>query len=229
VIAVSQFLLDNLEAKAGVRHDNAVVIPSGVDVRWFTPGAKVPGSAMAVGRMVEKKAPLMTIRAFAEALKATPGATLTMVGSGELLEPARALVRDLGLEGAVHLPGSLPHDQVRDLMVRSELFVQHSLTARNGNTEGLPTAIQEAMAAGCVCVTTRHAGIPEALEHGVTGFMVPEHDEAGYTRHMVDVMGWSADDKAAMGAQARLVAEERFDNAVLLAKLEAHMARAVRD
>jgi len=226
VFSVSQFLLDNLASK-DIVHPNARVIPSGVDVRAFAPAEKQPNSAMAVGRMVEKKAPLTTIRAFAEARKTTPDATLTMIGDGELLEDAQALVSTLGLEDCVTLTGALPHEDVREIMKKTEVFLQHSLTANNGNTEGLPTAIQEAMAAGCVCVSTRHAGIPEAIDHGVTGYMVEEHDEAGYTRHTVDVLAMTAQQKSDIGAKAREVACERFDNAILLTKLEDAMRNDV--
>ncbi|KNG95598.1 glycosyltransferase [Pseudaestuariivita atlantica] len=228
VVAVSQFLLDNLADKAGVRHDNAHVIPSGVDVRWFAPEAKRPLSALAVGRMVEKKQPLMTLDAFAEARKVAPEATLTMVGDGPLLAPLRARVADLGLADAVSLPGALPHEQVREIAVTSEIFLQHSLTADDGNTEGLPTAIQEAMAAACVTVSTRHAGIPEAIDEEVTGFLVDERDAGGYTARVVEAFAMPSTQRAAMGARARDVACERFDNGKLLTKLEEVLTKAAR-
>ncbi len=228
VVAVSQFLLDNLADKVGVRHDNAHVIPSGVDVRWFAPEAKRPLSALAVGRMVEKKAPHLTLDAFAEALKIAPDATLTMVGDGPLLAPLRARVAAMGMAHAVSLPGALPHEKVRDIAVGCEVFLQHSLTAENGNTEGLPTAIQEAMAAGCLTVSTRHAGIPEAIDEGETGFLVEERDAEAYTAKVVEAFGMPSGARAEMGARARDVACDRFDNAKLLVRLEALLASAAR-
>ena len=226
IISVSQFLLDNL-ASVGVTHPNAHVIPSGVDVTRFVPSGKRPNSCLALGRFVEKKQPLVTIRAFAEALKSTPSATLTMVGDGELFEPAKALVAELGLQDAVSLPGARPHEDVRDLLSQTELFLQHSVTANNGNTEGLPTAIQEAMAAGCVTVSTRHAGIPEAIDEGITGFLSDEFDVEGYTRDVAMALALSEKDKQAIGQKAREVAKDRFDNAKLLVRLEQVLVRAI--
>lgn len=220
VFSVSQFLLDNL-ARHGVRHANAHVIPSGVDVRRFVPGPKIAGRCLAVGRFVEKKAPLTTLRSFAEASRDVPEARLDFIGDGPLLAPAQALAQELGVAGRVVFHGAQPHDVVRAALERTQFFLQHSVTARDGNTEGLPTAIQEAMACGCITVSTRHAGIPEAIDEGVTGFLVEEHDAEGFTRAISRAM--AVDDSAAMAQRARRVAQERFDNDVLLHRLEARI------
>ncbi|SNR50981.1 glycosyltransferase [Puniceibacterium sediminis] len=219
VFSVSQFLLDNL-ARHGVRHDNAHVIPSGVDVRRFFPTDKDPLSCLAVGRFVEKKAPLITLRSFAEATVGT-GARLDFIGDGPLLAPARALADELGVADRVTFHGAQKHDFVREILQRTQFFLQHSVTAADGNTEGLPTAIQEAMACGCITVSTRHAGIPEAIDEGETGFLVEEHDASGFTRAIRTAL--TADNLAQMSAKARSTAEERFDNDILLHRLEAQI------
>lgn len=219
VFSVSQFLLDNL-ARHGVHHDNAHVIPSGVDVRRFVPGDKDPLSCLAVGRFVEKKAPLTTLRSFAEASGGTQ-ARLDFIGDGPLLEAARALAAELGVAGRVTFHGAQRHDFVRARLERTQFFLQHSVTAADGNTEGLPTAIQEAMACGCITVSTRHAGIPEAIDEGLTGYLVDEQDAEGFTRAIRTALTGS--DVPEMSAAARRVAEERFDNDILLHKLEAQI------
>ncbi len=217
VISVSQFLLDNLAAH-GVRHPNAHVIPSGVDVRRFAPGDKVPLSCLAVGRFVEKKAPLITLRSFAEASQDLEAARLDFVGDGPLLEAAKALAAELGAADKVRFHGAQPHDFVREKLATTAFFLQHSVTAADGNTEGLPTAIQEAMAAGCITVSTRHAGIPEAIDEGETGYLVDEHDAQGFTGAIRTALGRPDADR--MSARARRVAEDRFDNDILLGRLE---------
>ena len=222
VFAVSQFLLDNLAAH-GVRHDNAHVIPSGVNVRLFQPGEKRSRSCLAVGRMVEKKAPLVTLRAFLTATRDMGDAHLDFIGDGPLLEPAKALVAEAGAAGKVTFHGAQPHEFVREKLTTTEFFLQHSITAKNGNTEGLPTAIQEAMACGCLTVSTRHAGIPEAIDEGRTGWLVDEHDEAGFAAAIRAAM--MAENRDTMAREARAVAEARFDNQALLEKLE----RVIRD
>lgn len=224
VFSVSQFLLDNL-AKHGISHPNSTVIPSGVDIRRFAPQAKVPLSFLAVGRFVEKKAPMTTLRAFANATEDLPEARLDFIGDGPLLEPTRALAEDLGVSDKIRFHGAQPHNTVRDRLMSTQFFLQHSVTARDGNTEGLPTAIQEAMACGCITVSTRHAGIPEAIDEGETGFLVNEHDEDGFTQAISAAI--SVPDLAAMSAQARHMAEVRFDNHVLLKLLERQIQDAL--
>jgi len=224
VFSVSRFLLDNL-AKHGISHPNSTVIPSGVDIRRFAPQAKVPLSFLAVGRFVEKKAPMTTLRAFAEATADLPGARLDFIGDGPLLEPTRALAQELGVAGKLRFHGAQPHHTVRDRLMSTQFFLQHSVTARDGNTEGLPTAIQEAMACGCITVSTRHAGIPEAIDEGETGFLVAEHDEDGFAKAIAAAI--NVPDLPAMSARARQIAEQRFDNHLLLKLLERHIQEAL--
>ncbi|ASP21553.1 GDP-mannose-dependent alpha-(1-6)-phosphatidylinositol monomannoside mannosyltransferase [Antarctobacter heliothermus] len=216
MFSVSQFLLDNL-AHHGIRHPNAHVIPSGVDIRRFTPGEKRPGSFLAVGRMVEKKAPHITLRAFAKAAQGRD-AHLTFIGDGPLLDDCRTLAATLGVADQVTFTGALPHDQVREHLLTTEVFLQHSVTAKNGNTEGLPTAIQEALACGCITISTHHAGIPEAVEDGVNGLLVQEWDEDGFAARIAQIL--DTPDRSAMARAARATAEAKFDNDVGLARVE---------
>ncbi|MGY9047352.1 hypothetical protein P775_22005 [Puniceibacterium antarcticum] len=223
VFSVSQFLLDNL-ARHGIRHDNAHVIPSGVDVRRFAPTDKDALSCLAVGRFIEKKAPLITLRCFAEATSGT-NARLDFIGDGPLFEPARVLAAELGVADRVTFHGAQRHDFVREKLQHTQFFLQHSVTAADGNTEGLPTAIQEAMACGCITVSTRHAGIPEAIDEGKTGFLVDEHDTDGFRNAIRKAL--TADNVPEMAASARGVAEERFDNDILLHRLEAQIRQTL--
>ncbi|SHH84684.1 glycosyltransferase [Marivita hallyeonensis] len=226
VFSVSQFLLNNLK-RHNITHPNSHVIPSGVDVRRFAPQDKVPLSFMAVGRFVEKKAPLITLRAFADATQGFPAAKLDFIGDGPLLEATRALAEEIGVTGKVRFHGAQPHDTVRDRLMSTQFFLQHSVTARDGNTEGLPTAIQEAMACGCITISTRHAGIPEAIDEGDTGFLVDEHDDVGFTAAVSTAI--AVDDPAAMSQRARKVAEDRFDNHTLLKVLERRIQDTLAD
>jgi glycosyltransferase involved in cell wall biosynthesis len=223
VVSVSQSLLDNLAA-AGVTHDNTGVIPTGVDVAAFTPGAKDPHLLLAVGRIVAKKAPLIVLEAFASVAPEFPAHRLEIIGDGEMRAAAEARVRALGLEGRIIFHGLKDHAFVRDRLARAAVFVQHSVTDAEGNTEGLPTAIQEAMASGCAIVSTRHAGIPEAVEEGRTGLLVDEFDSAGFAAALRSLL---ADREGAsdMGRAAREVAVERFDFLKLHGRLEAMIRR----
>jgi len=223
VFAVSRFLLDNL-ARHGITHPHSHVIPSGVATARFVPGEKQPGSFLAVGRLIDKKAPDITLRAFLAGAAEHPQARLDIVGDGPMLEPLRAMVTAAAMGARVRLHGALPHEEVREMLARAQVFVQHSLTDAKGNTEGLPTSIQEALASGCIVLSTRHAGIPEAVIEGETGYLVAERDEPGFAGLIRGVLEGTLPVEG-MAGRARALAVARFDNGRLLAELEATLLR----
>jgi colanic acid/amylovoran biosynthesis glycosyltransferase len=188
VIAVSRAMEKQL-ISLGCPSGKVIYSPYGVDCEKFT-GAR-PGVApprfLAVGRMVEKKAPNLTVTAFARAVEQCPDARLRIVGSGELFDMCRDLARSIGIEHAVSLLGVQPHEVVREEMLQARAFVQHSMTAPGGDSEGTPVAILEASAAGLPIVSTRHAGIPDVVVEGQTGFLVEEGDTDGMARHLVNL------------------------------------------
>jgi glycosyltransferase involved in cell wall biosynthesis len=189
VVVPSGFLGGNLEA-AGCPQDKIHLVASGVDLRKFVqPDVRPEGKKfLAVGRMVEKKAPEVTLRAFSEVATRHADAELLMVGDGPLLGRCRQAAGELGLNRQVHFVGVQSHEKVRKAMQEANVFVQHSVTASDGDTEGLPVAILEAMASGLPVVSTWHSGIPEAVEDGVTGFLVAEGDWIAMGRAMLSLM-----------------------------------------
>jgi glycosyltransferase involved in cell wall biosynthesis len=112
---------------------------------------------------------------------------------------------------------------VRERLSRAALFLQHSVTDAQGNQEGLPIAIQEAMASGAAVVSTRHAGIPDAVTHGRDGLLVAEGDLDAYA---AAIRGLLADptEAARLADAARRTAVQRFDTTALHRKLEAVIA-----
>lgn len=219
VISVSRFLFDVM-ASQGITHSNSFVIPSGVDTIAFKPSRKTPFSCLAVGRFIEKKRPDITIRAFAKASGNVPDAKLEMIGDGPLLAQCKALAKDIGADKKIVFHGLKPHDFVRDRMANSEIFLQHSVTDQNGATEGLPTSIQEAMASGMVTLSTRHAGIPDAVIEGETGLLSDERDETDFAALLSDLLG-RTETLRRMAAQARRNAVDQFERSMLLRKTEA--------
>jgi glycosyltransferase involved in cell wall biosynthesis len=132
---------------------------------------------LAVGRVIPKKAPIFLLEAFRQASEQIPNLTLDLVGAGELLPAAQQFVQAFNLENKVTLHGAKSNDFVQDLMSKSDIFLQHSITdQKTGDEEGLPVAILEAMAFALPVVSTLHAGIPEEVVHGETGFLVKEGD-----------------------------------------------------
>lgn len=183
----------------------------GVDCRDFggADPAAAPPVFVAVGRFTPKKAPQLTLAAFAEARRACPEARLRMVGDGPLLGECRALAAELGVADAVTFLGPQPHEVVREEVRRARAFVQHSVVAESGDSEGTPVAIIEAGATGLPVVATRHAGIPDVVVEGETGFLVDERDAPAMAAHMAH-LAREPGLAARMGLAARQRVEAHF-------------------
>ena len=111
-----------------------------------------------------------------------------MIGDGPLAAKCQTMVRELDLSKRVRIHGAQVHHVVYRYMQEATLFVQHSVTAANGDAEGLPVSILEAMASGLPIVSTRHAAIPEAVRDNVTGWLVDEYDLDGMATAMADLL-----------------------------------------
>jgi glycosyltransferase involved in cell wall biosynthesis len=186
VISVSRAMHERLIA-LGAPRDRLHYNPCGVDCREFsgaTP-ATAPPVFLAVGRFVDKKAPHLTLRAFALVHRLLPAAALRMVGDGPLLDGCRHLASELGVDGAVTFLGAQPHSVVREEMRGARCFVQHSVEAPSGDCEGTPVGILEAGASGLPVVSTRHAGIPDVVVERETGFLVAEGDVDAMADRMI--------------------------------------------
>jgi len=218
IVTVSESLLGNLAA-AGISCRQEFVIPSGADTAEFRPEKKRPGSCLAVGRFVEKKAPQTTVAAFARALACNRKLSLDMAGDGPELEACKKLSVRLGVRDRIRFHGAIGHAEVRRLMTTSRYFLQHSVTTQDGDAEGMPSAIQEAMSCGCAVVTTRHSGIPEHVQHDVTGILVDEHDEAQFAAELVR-LSEDAVLSTTIGDNARAYAVRHLDCRMLQGRLE---------
>jgi glycosyltransferase involved in cell wall biosynthesis len=177
--------------------------PYGVDCAQFDGAdpANAPPVFLAVGRFTEKKAPQLTLKAFARVYKVRPDAQLRMIGFGPLEETCKNLARELGIADAVTFLGSCAPAVVQQQMKSARCFVQHSIEASNGDSEGTPVAILEAGATGLPVVSTLHAGIPDVVIDGETGFLVAEGDVAAMADRMLRLV-LDAQLAATLGRQA---------------------------
>jgi len=129
------------------------------------------------GRLIEKKGLPVTIRAFEVFVRQYPNAMLTIAGEGPLRRELERLARELKIGRRVSFTGFLSQEQLREIYYRSHIFLHPSQIGRDGNQEGIPNSMLEAMATGLPVFATEHGGIPEVIEHGVSGVLVPERDE----------------------------------------------------
>ncbi|WP_309143482.1 glycosyltransferase [Bacillus sp. V3B] len=126
--------------------------------------------------MSRKKGHHILIRAFQRVKDKFPDATLTIIGKGELQDDLTSLANQLNLGDSFRLLNHLPKEKVREHMMNADLFCAASLTAANGDLEGIPNTLKEAMAIGLPVISTHHAGIPELITHNKEGFLVEENN-----------------------------------------------------
>ncbi|WP_395019651.1 glycosyltransferase [Dongia sp.] len=133
---------------------------------------------IATGRLIEKKGHTYTLRALALVKQRDPhlAFSLDIVGEGPQLARLQAEAVQLGLADRVTFHGGLPHGRTLELLNQASIFILPSVTATDGDVEGIPVAIMEAMAQGLPVISTFHSGIPELVEDGVSGLLVPERD-----------------------------------------------------
>jgi len=149
----------------------------------------IPGDGqwrlLQAGRLIEKKGWQTTMRAFARFRK-FPAARLTIAGDGPQLEKLQSLARELQIDGAVDFAGFVSQEELRELFYSSQIFLHPSETGRDGNQEGVPNSMLEAMASGLPVFATRHGGIPEAIENKVSGILVNERDHRALADALIE-------------------------------------------
>jgi glycosyltransferase involved in cell wall biosynthesis len=176
IIAVSKAMRKQL-IKLGAPKDKVVYSACGVQADFFELKPKLKSKKFtAIGRFVDKKAPYFTLMAFKKALESDNSLKLDFAGDGYLLNSVKNLADYLGLSSSVSFLGHVSHDEMRELLLTSRCFLQHSVVADNGDSEGTPVAILEAQAAGLPVISTRHGGINEVVLDKKTGFLVDEKD-----------------------------------------------------
>jgi glycosyltransferase involved in cell wall biosynthesis len=183
---------------------------NGVDLDLFHPAPNPPAerTVLHVGRLVEKKGTALLIDAFARVAESFSDASLVVVGDGPLRAALERRAAPLG--GRVRFLGHRPPDEVAALMRSAWLLAAPSLTARDGDAEGLPNVVVEAAASGVPVVASAHAGIPEVVEHEVNGLVVPEGEVTPLAEALRTLLA-SADLQRSYAQAARRLAEARFD------------------
>jgi colanic acid/amylovoran biosynthesis glycosyltransferase len=167
--------------KLGCDPNKIIVHRMGVDTNKFAfnpfkPGHRSKTRILSVGRLVEKKGLKYAIRAIAKVAKKYPGIEYKIVGDGPLRKDLQILIDQLRINSIVELLGSRPQEEIVMLLKEADLFLGPSVNSRDGDREGIPVVIMEAMALGLPVISTYHAGIPELVQNGISGFLVPERD-----------------------------------------------------
>jgi colanic acid/amylovoran biosynthesis glycosyltransferase len=170
-------------------------------------------------RLVQKKGIATTLHAFTVFLNHYPEATLTIAGEGPMLAELKQLTGKLKIAGRVELPGFLEPEKLREVYYAAHIFLHPSETGSDGNQEGIPNSMLEAMATGLPVFATQHGGIPEAIENGVSGILVPERDHEALSNALLE----AAQDGELLKRLARngaKVVSEKFDQQKQIRRLE---------
>ena len=225
VVTVSDFNRRHLSALAGSK--GIVRIYNGLDLDRFSPNgvrADEPPLVLAVGRLIEKKGFADLVRA-CEIVRRGRSFRCSIVGKGPLESELKALVRRLGVEDVVKLTGPRPREELLELYRRASVFAAPCVVGSDGNRDGLPTVLVEAMALGVPVISTDVTGIPELVENGRTGLLVPQRDPEALAHALDRIL---SDRAAAMelAASARRRVESEFDLRVNVARLRSLLEEA---
>ncbi len=170
-------------------------------------------------RLIEKKGLATTLHAFTAFLAHYPRATLTIAGEGPMLRELQELTRKLKIDNRVVLPGFVAPERLREIYYASHIFLHPSETGSDGNQEGIPNSMLEAMASGLPVFATDHGGIPEAIENGVSGILVPERDHEALSYALLEAV----QDRHLLARLARngaAAVAEKFDQRNQIRRLE---------
>ncbi len=233
------FFLTNCEffkrrlIEIGCPPDRLAVSRSGIDLDVFRPRAPRPVATspcrlLTVGRLVEKKGTEFAIRAAAELKRDGLDIRLDVIGQGALRDSLERLIAELDGHGYITLHGVRRPTEIRDFLDEADIFMATSVTARNGDQDATVNTVKEAMAVGVPVVASDHGGIPELVEDGVTGRLVPERDVAA----LAVAARWMIDNAAARetivgAARARVRAD--YDNRRIVNGLAALYRRLLDD
>lgn len=228
LISVSADMVEKLK-ELGAPANKIYNASCGIDTEDFPLAdvSKSPRNFLAIGRFVEKKSPSSVVKAFKIVADKFPDAHLWMVGDGPLFDGTKKLVAELNLQSQITLAGVLNKAQIKELIKNTRAYVQHSVTAANGDSEGTPVSILEAASSGLPVVSTRHAGIKEAVIDGTTGFLVAEHDINGMAQGIMKLAG-SAELAAQLGKAGRKHMINNYHIKLRIALLDSIIQKSIK-
>lgn len=226
VVTVSRYNQRFLQEMMGDLPGDIRCLYNGIDLNHFRPDLAVAHQSnliLGVGRLVEKKGFDVLIDACAILARRGVNFRCEIIGKGALRAPLAAQIVALGLEDKVQLVGPRPQDQVRAAYQRAAVFALPCRIGSDGNRDGLPTVLLEAMGSGLPAVTTPVTGNPEIVDDGVNGRIVPENNPAALADALAAILANPARQQQ-MAAAARAKVERAFDVRQNVARLHHWLA-----
>jgi colanic acid/amylovoran biosynthesis glycosyltransferase len=213
-LCVSSHIRDRL-IRLGCDEQKIIVHRSGVTTKksFFPPRSVDSGGKLkilTVARLEEKKGVEYGIRAVAHVLNKNPRIEYKIAGDGPMREQLRCLIDELNVGDHVALVGWRSEAEIVKLFQTSDILLAPSITATSQDQEGIPGAIIEACAHGLPVIATAHAGIPEVIEDGRSGFLVPERDAEALAERL-DLLTNRPELRLSMGRIGRQFVEANYD------------------
>jgi glycosyltransferase involved in cell wall biosynthesis len=212
VVTVSDYNVSYLRGEYGSAAAGVQRIYNGIDLEAFSYSAPMNRRAriLGIGRLVEKKGFTDLVQACARLAAQGRAVDCRIIGAGALEADLRAQAARLGVHGSVVFLGPRPQSEIVREMAQASVCVAPCVRGSDGNRDGLPTVLLEAMALGTPCVATPVTGIPEVVHDGITGLLVPEHDPDA----LAVAIGRLLDDgelRCRLARNARALIEREFD------------------
>ena len=224
VLACNQAVSDALAEQLPGIQEKIHLIPHGVDLRFwqYRPALPATKKLLFVGRLVPKKGLALLLKALTELPEEI---SLTIVGDGPMSTEWKALAQSLGVASRVRWMGVLPREGVREQMEQARALVMPSIVDAEGNRDGIPNVVTEAMAMGLPVIGTQVGGLPEVLTED-TGWITRQENPTVLANAISLCLGQPAQTEQRR-AKARLFIEQNFD-AKRLAKQRASVFRRSR-
>ncbi|WP_292992174.1 glycosyltransferase [Pantoea sp.] len=177
-----------------------------------------PLRIVSVARLTEKKGLDVAVKASAILKQRGGQFQYTIIGNGDQDEMMRDFIAREGMEDCVSMPGFKPQEEIRRALSEADIFLLPSKTAADGDMEGIPVALMEAMAVGLPVVSTFHSGIPELIENNVSGWLVEEDDPEALAETLLKLSQGEVD-VAPVVAAARHKVETEFNQHIAYGEL----------
>jgi glycosyltransferase involved in cell wall biosynthesis len=212
VVTVSNYNVGFLDAAFGNRLNNVTRIYNGMDLEQFTylDPEERPPTILGVGRLVEKKGFDYLIEAAGLLKSQGIRFDCRILGHGELHDQLQTLIDKTGVGDVVRLEGPRPSADVIKALNGASVLAAPCVVGSDGNRDGLPTVLLEAMAVGTPCVSTDVTGIPEVIIDGSTGLQVPQHDAEALARALT-LLVHDGSLRSRLAREARGLIEREFD------------------
>lgn len=228
-VTVSRYNVEFLKTVGNGSASRIELIRNGIDLTRFRPARRPPDgpfSILTVARLVEKKGLALLVEACRDLRDRGLDFRCEIVGKGGQRAQLERLIREWDLSGQVTLAGPLPQQEIVDRYHRAHVLVLPCIVGEDGNRDGLPVSIVEALACGLPVVSTDVTGIPEAVRDGDNGVIVPSGDVAALTAAIERLM-LDRDLLGRLAATARTSVEAEFDERRTAARLHAILEEAV--